>query len=156
MHAAFLKMVDIEKRFGSDYSQAPLLKNITYTFKHPESYAITGVSGTGKSTFMQLLAGLERPTKGTIYFNNKDVSQMNEHEQQHYRTASIGLLFQQPHLMKELSVLENVALAAQLAGMQLDNHCSGIFGGAGKIFSGKPAFTKSRREQFTGDEDGKK
>ena len=118
MHgSAVLSLRNIAKNFGSDKGKLSILEDITLDFKQPHTYAITGVSGTGKSTLMHIIAGLEKPSSGFVAYNGHNLAEMNTHEQQYFLNNSVGLMFQQPYLIKELTVLENVAMPAILKGI---------------------------------------
>ena len=79
---------------------------------HPgESVAITGISGSGKTTLLNLIAGLDHPTKGEIHVLGQNLGELSEGELTAFRARSIGLVFQDPHLLPGLSAVENVALA---------------------------------------------
>ncbi len=115
MERSVLSVRGIKKSFGME-SDAPVLKEITVSFTQGTSYAIMGVSGTGKSTLMHLLAGLDTPTAGTVFFNEQNIFRMSVQEHAYFLRSSVGLLFQLPYLIKELSVCENVMLPALIAG----------------------------------------
>ncbi len=90
-----------------------ILKGITANFSAGKTYALMGVSGMGKSTFMHLLAGLDETTAGNILVDGKPLESLTSKE--HAKT--LGLVFQNPYFIKELTVLENVALAGEISGM---------------------------------------
>ncbi|MGO7030153.1 ATP-binding cassette domain-containing protein [Rhizobium ruizarguesonis] len=78
--------------------------------------AITGASGSGKSTFVNIVAGLERTRQGRIRWNGEDIASFSENRRDRFRAANIGLVMQEFHLFPGLSALENVLLPARLAG----------------------------------------
>ncbi|MBX4958548.1 ABC transporter ATP-binding protein [Rhizobium lentis] len=78
--------------------------------------AITGASGSGKSTFVNMVTGLERPRQGRIRWNGEDIADFSESRRDRFRAANIGLVMQEFHLFPGLSALENVLLPARLAG----------------------------------------
>jgi len=78
--------------------------------------AITGASGSGKSTFVNIVTGLERIREGRIRWNGKDITTLSESRRDRFRAANIGLVMQEFHLFPGLSALENVLLPARLAG----------------------------------------
>jgi putative ABC transport system ATP-binding protein len=78
--------------------------------------AITGASGSGKSTFVNIVAGLERTRQGRIRWNGEDIASFSESRRDRFRAANIGLVMQEFHLFPGLSALENVLLPARLAG----------------------------------------
>jgi len=77
-----------------------------------EIVAVMGESGTGKSTLLHILGALERPTSGTIYFADRDLSEESDEALAAFRNRSIGFVFQFHHLLPEFSALENVAMPA--------------------------------------------
>ena len=78
---------------------------------------ILGASGCGKTTLLNLIGGLEKPESGSIEVCGVDVASLSRSRAAHFRSATIGFVFQSYHLLPELDILENVALAARLAGM---------------------------------------
>lgn len=105
---------------SKSFIQGPLpimvLNEVTVTFCSDVSYAITGISGSGKSTLLHLLAGLDVPTSGTITYDEADIFAWPESKKNTFLNKSIGLLFQYPYLVKELSLLENVILKGLISG----------------------------------------
>lgn len=96
-----------------------ILKAASYTFCQGKTYAITGASGIGKSTLISLLSGLDAPTSGSIYFNGHDISTFNPQERSIFLNEKIGIVFQAPYLIRELTVLENVMIKGLIRN--LDN-----------------------------------
>ena len=95
----------LSKQFGS----VTAVSNIDLQINSGEIVAIMGRSGSGKSTAMHLLAGLEQPSDGHVFYKGKDIAGLNEDELALWRRAKIGLIFQAFHLIPTLSALENVA-----------------------------------------------
>lgn len=100
----------IGKQFDERNASSPILDGITYTFDRNHSYALMGASGIGKSTLMQLLAGLDNPTSGSVFYNGAEVSSISRAERHVLLQKEIGLLFQTPCLIDDLSVIENVMI----------------------------------------------
>ncbi len=115
MMPATLTAENVSKYFAQGQTVLPVLKSVCAQFTQGNSYAITGVSGSGKSTLLHLLAGLDEPSEGKIYFNNHNIALFSEHEKNYFLNNSIGAVFQQPYLIKELSVWENVIMPALIA-----------------------------------------
>lgn len=113
MNRSFLRLEHVQKRFDNEYL---VLNNITATFWQGHTYAIQGASGAGKSSLMHILAGLDTPTVGTVFFNHQNLAFMVPSERHYFLQQCVGLLFQQPYVIKELTVLENVMLPAFIAG----------------------------------------
>jgi len=113
-------MQGISQNFIQGHENIIVLDNIDAIFMQEKSYALTGISGSGKSTFMHILAGLETPTSGTVLFNNKALNSLSASAHSHFLNTSIGLVFQSSHLLGELSVLENVILPGLINGKTKD------------------------------------
>ncbi len=106
---------NITKKFHQGSKDFEVLRGITQEFKQGHSYAIVGVSGSGKSTFMHIIGGLDKPSSGdvalfghSLYKNPQRSDVLNRY---------IGFVFQFHYLVKELSILENVILPGLIAGM---------------------------------------
>src|SRR5438105_4894266 len=105
---AELSVNSVSKKFTHGSTQTTILTSANALFSQQYTYALTGASGTGKSTVMHLLAGIDTPDSGSITFNNKNILSLQPHERRDYLNRSIGLMFQQPYLISELTVIENV------------------------------------------------
>ena len=84
------------------------LKNLE--FKKGKSYAILGVSGCGKTTLLNAIAGIRKPNKGSIVINNIDITKLSEKEKDKFRLENIGYIFQDFKLIEEMTVLDNLEL----------------------------------------------
>jgi ABC-type lipoprotein export system ATPase subunit len=115
MNKNILQAVHLGKEFTQAQTHTTILHNINITCTQGKTYAIMGVSGSGKSTFMSLMAGLEVPTHGHVTFNDVRLDRFSPAEHARFLNRSIGLLFQNPYLLRELSVQENVMLPALIA-----------------------------------------
>lgn len=116
MNGAELCIKGVEKFFVHAGTRVEILKKTTVLFEQGASYAIMGASGVGKSTLMHILSGLESPSAGSVLFNNHIISDFTAYEKSAFLNQSIGLVFQQPYLIRELSVLENVMVPGLLSG----------------------------------------
>jgi len=112
-----IEITDLSKRFVSPTEDILLFEDITLNIKEKESAVLTGESGSGKSTFLNILSGLERPTKGQVLFQGHSINGMNEEDLSLFRLDNIGLVFQFHHLLKDFTALENIALPGILRGM---------------------------------------
>lgn len=117
-----LKARNIKKSFVQGEVTVHVLQSMNATFDQGKTYAITGPSGSGKSTVMHLLAGLDKPDHGHVFFNEKDVASFSPTERQQFLNKSVGLVFQLPYLIRELSVLENVMLKGMIQGLDAEHN----------------------------------
>ncbi len=115
MKSSILRLEQVQKYFNILSQDPPVLHMITNTFWQGHTYAIQGASGAGKSSLMHILAGLDTPSSGAVFFNDQNLALMDPAARDRFLQQSVGLLFQQPYLIKELTVLENVMLPALLA-----------------------------------------
>lgn len=93
-----------------------ILKGLTFEVAQKQMLAIVGPSGSGKSTLLGLLAGLDKPTSGSIQLNGQEITTWSEYQLAHFRRQYIGYIFQSFHLIPTLTALENVALPLELSG----------------------------------------
>ena len=94
------------------------LKDVSYDFEKGKIYAIRGRSGTGKTTLLSLISGLERCTEGKIIFDGKDLKDINL---DYYRSHEIGIVFQSYNLLPFMTASENIILSMDASGMKIDN-----------------------------------
>ncbi len=111
-----LSTVAVCKDFYQGGKIQKVLRGVSVTFAHDHAYAITGVSGSGKSTFLHLLGGLDTPSHGTVLYGGKDLATFKHAEKNLLLNKSLGFVFQFHYLIKELSVIENVMLPGLVAG----------------------------------------
>lgn len=110
MNNILLETKNIFKSYYKDSVEIPVLKNINLKIFMKDKLAITGKSGSGKSTLLNLLGSLDNPTKGYIYFKQKEITSLKEDTLSEFRNRYIGFVFQFHYLIKELTALENVML----------------------------------------------
>nr|WP_305033767.1 ABC transporter ATP-binding protein [Legionella sp. km772] len=96
----------------------PILTNITVEINEGVTIAITGASGSGKTSLLNLMAGLDLPTSGHIYYDNQDISLLNEDQRAQLRARRIGFIFQSFQLLPNLTALENVVLPLEILGQE--------------------------------------
>lgn len=110
----------ISKIYGSGNTEVRALEDVTLVVEQGEYCAIMGPSGSGKSTAMNLIGCLDRPTTGQYYLDNVNVANLSDAELARIRNLKIGFVFQQFHLLPQLTALENVMLPMVYAGVATD------------------------------------
>ena len=106
----FLKLKNISKHFNTE-KKIKVLKNLSYNFKKGKMYALMGPSGSGKSTLLNLISLIDRPTLGSIKFDDDLVNFLNNKKNDIFRAKNIGIVYQQNNLLSDFTALENVYLA---------------------------------------------
>ena len=106
----FLELKNISKHFNTE-KKIKVLKNLSYNFKKGKMYALMGPSGSGKSTLLNLISLIDRPTIGSIKFNDELVNFSNNKKNDIFRAKNIGIVYQQNNLLSDFTALENVYLA---------------------------------------------
>lgn len=110
-----IEVRQLSKTYETPGENIRVLTDLDLTVAAGETAAIIGPSGCGKSTLLNLLGALDRPTSGTIKIGDHDISALSEEQAATFRNHSLGFIFQQQHLLPQLTVLENV-LVPRLAG----------------------------------------
>lgn len=105
-----LKAEGIHKSYRMGATRVKVLKGVDLAVKKGEFVAIVGASGSGKSTLLHILGALDKPDKGVVKFEGRDLSRHRSGELNRFRNKMVGFVFQFYHLLDELSVLENVFL----------------------------------------------
>ena len=106
----FLELKNISKYFNID-KKIKVLKNLSYNFDKGKIYSLMGPSGSGKSTLLNLISLIDRPSLGSIKFNDKLVNFSNNKNNDIFRAKNIGIVYQQNNLLADFTALENVYLA---------------------------------------------
>lgn len=117
-----LKTRELTKIYGRGDNQVLALDHANLTVEQGEFVAIVGTSGSGKSTFLNLVGGLDTPTEGAIYVKGKNIAALKKEEQTIFRRKKIGFVFQNYSLMPVLNVYDNVALPISFDKGQRINH----------------------------------
>ena len=113
-----LEVINLKKiyttRFGGNQVQA--LKNVNFSVEDGEYTAIMGESGSGKTTLLNILAALDRPTKGTVLLDGKDMAKIRDKELSAFRREKLGFVFQEFQLLDTFSIRDNIYLPLVLSG----------------------------------------
>ena len=110
-----IKISKLNKSFEG-IKKINVLKNISYNFKKGKIYSLMGPSGSGKSTLLNLLSLIDRPSSGSIIFENKKINYNDTNENDILRANKIGIIYQQDNLLPDFTSLENIYLAALAGG----------------------------------------
>jgi lipoprotein-releasing system ATP-binding protein len=111
----------VHKIFPENKGPVRILEDISFTVRAGESVAIVGASGCGKTTLLQMLAGLDTPTSGEIIFRGRNLQHLDWDAKSKLRNEGIGFVFQFHHLLPEFTTVENVALPAMIRGEKKNN-----------------------------------
>ena len=111
-----VKVEDVEKVYKLGEIMVPALKKVNMNLEPGEFVAVMGPSGSGKTTLLNLIGALDKPTRGKIYVDGKDLTTMKEKELTTLRRRTIGYIFQFYNLIPVLSAFENVELPMLIAG----------------------------------------
>src|SRR4026208_1484935 len=115
--AAIIRIRDVEKTYDMGEVQVRALRGVNLEVLEGDYVAIMGPSGSGRSTLLNLLGCLDRPTAGTYHLGGEDVSQMNDDELSEVRGRKIGFIFQSYNLIHQLSVIENMQMPLFYQGL---------------------------------------
>ncbi len=112
-----LRAEDLRKHFRSAGADLEVLRGVTLRLKRGEMVAVVGPSGCGKSTLLHLLAALDTPTSGAVYFDGKAVKSFSNSELAEFRNRRVGFVWQRHHLLADFTAAENVAFPLFLRGV---------------------------------------
>lgn len=111
-----IEINDIVKTYGKKDNQQQVLKNISIKIQNGDFCVILGASGSGKSTFLNVISGLERPDSGSVKYDGIDITELSDNELTEFRRKNVGFIFQQYYLLPSMTVEKNVRMGADLAG----------------------------------------
>jgi len=111
----------LRKSFASGEAELHVLRGIDIEISAGEMVAVVGASGVGKSTLLQIIGGLERPTSGGVYYDDTDIFGLGDTGLARFRNTNIGFVFQFHHLLPEFTAMENVLIPARIAGENQDS-----------------------------------
>ncbi|MDE7479099.1 MAG: ABC transporter ATP-binding protein [Lachnospiraceae bacterium] len=115
MKKVILKSVDVQKSFANNGSQNHVLNSVNMEVYDGDFTVIMGFSGAGKSTLLYCLSGMDKPTSGKVYYMDEEISGLKEKKMASLRAEKFGFVFQQSHLVSNLTLFENVAVTGYLS-----------------------------------------
>ena len=115
-----LKTSNLKKYYGNGENLVKAIDNDNIDIKEGEFVAIVGKSGSGKSTLLHMMGGLDNPTEGKVYINDKDIFSLKEEKLAIFRRRNIGFIFQNFNLIPSLNVWENITLPVGLDGKEFN------------------------------------
>lgn len=120
-----IKTTNLSKIYQTGESAVCALDDVSLSLEEGKFVAITGPSGSGKSTLLHMLSGLDKPTKGNVFYRDKDLYQYNDNQLSVLRRRRFGFVFQNYNLVKELTGYENMLLPVMLDGKKPDEEYLG-------------------------------
>ena len=121
MNKEIIKLSKISKKFVNANKDITVLKSINLKINKGELISLSGPSGSGKSTLLHIIALLDKPTSGEVFFKRKSFSKSNEEEKDLVRRTGISIIYQQNNLLSDFTALENVAIPMVNNGYSWDN-----------------------------------
>ncbi|MBQ7200219.1 MAG: ABC transporter ATP-binding protein [Eubacterium sp.] len=112
MSEKILEVKDVCKTYVVNKRQNNVLRNVSFSVDEGEMVAIMGPSGSGKSTLLYAISGMDKATSGEVKFEGEDITQMKDKKLAGLRLDKMGFIFQQMYMMKNLTILDNIALPA--------------------------------------------
>jgi putative ABC transport system ATP-binding protein len=113
---SILRCESLARSYASGGREITVLRDITFQLEAGGFLAVTGPSGSGKSTLLGLLAGLDRPTRGRVVLDGRDLAALTEDERARVRAEAVGFVFQSFHLIPTLTARENIQVPLELRG----------------------------------------
>lgn len=113
-----LELKNITKAYGKGTGLIVALDDVSLTIDDGEFVAIVGKSGSGKSTLLNIIGALDKPSSGSVFYNEKEITNMRDNALAEYRNKNIGFVFQSFYLEPTFSVLENVAMPLAIANVK--------------------------------------
>lgn len=105
-----IEVRDVYKSYINGKGELKVLEDITLNIEQGKIFSIVGASGAGKSTLLHILGALDRPSRGELWYNNKNLFSLNDRELARFRNQKVGFVFQFHHLLPEFSAQENVMM----------------------------------------------
>ena len=110
MNKEIVKLSKISKKFVGNYKYINVLKNVSLKINKGELISLTGPSGSGKSTLLHIIALLDKPTSGEIFYKNKNFSRSSDKDKDSIRKKGISIIYQNHNLLSDFTALENVMM----------------------------------------------
>lgn len=110
--ATILNVKDLCKTYVVEKRQVNVLKNVNFSVEEGDMVAIMGPSGSGKSTLLYSVSGMDNPTSGVVDFDGRNLTKLSANELAEVRLNQMGFIFQQMHMMKNLTIIDNIMLPA--------------------------------------------
>ena len=110
MNNEIIKLSKISKKFSGSHRDIVVLKNVNLKINKGELISLTGPSGSGKSTLLHIIALLDQPTSGEVFFKKRSFSKSNDNEKDLVRKKGISIIYQQNNLLSDFTALENVLI----------------------------------------------
>jgi len=117
-----LRIDGLTKIYGEGENKVVALDDVSLTIEKGEFVSIVGASGSGKSTLLHLIGGVDRPTKGKVYIDGKDIYSLDDDKLAIFRRRQVGLIYQFYNLIPILNVEENIKLPLELDGREVDEN----------------------------------
>ena len=115
--SSIVRIKDLEKTYKTTGENLTVLKNLNLEVEKGSKVSIVGESGSGKSTLLNIIGGIDKATAGSVEAGDWNLSELSEAKLSEYRSSFLGLIFQFHYLLKDFTALENVYMAALIAGM---------------------------------------
>jgi putative ABC transport system ATP-binding protein len=120
VNGAIVSAADLRRRFGEGQAAVDALRGVSIEFPRGQLTGIIGPSGSGKSTLMHILAGLDRPTSGSVWIDGTEITGLGDDELTQLRRDKLGFVFQFFNLVPVLNAEENISLPVKIAGEDVD------------------------------------
>ncbi|MEJ5283611.1 MAG: ABC transporter ATP-binding protein [Brevinematales bacterium] len=115
-----IKAIKINKTYKTIVDEVCVFENINISIKKGEAVAVVGESGRGKTTLLNILSGLDKPTEGEVIFNDIRIDNLSEEEISDFRNKNIGFIFQHHYLLNDFNALENVLIPFKIRENKTD------------------------------------
>jgi predicted ABC-type transport system involved in lysophospholipase L1 biosynthesis ATPase subunit len=129
--APALEVRDVHRRYHLAGHEIHVLRGVSLQVAHGEKVFLCGASGSGKTTLLYILGGLEKPTQGDVFISGKTLYASSANQRARIRNEGLGFVFQNYHLLPELTALENVALPALIGGKSSQERAKELLGRVG-------------------------